>query len=122
MRLDPDGYPSPAGEWFCERCAPQGGMNRFKVRPPAADQAPTPLEAAIAEALLLLMLSRASQRRLEAHLVAASSASHGDEALPEEDRQKLLSAAREHPILRLALAVALTFLAFALVTAMSTFR
>jgi hypothetical protein len=72
--------------------------------------------AALAEVLLLFLTGRASQRRLEAHLVAAS------EALPEADRAAVLSAAREHPALRALLAAALVGLAFAMVAALSTFR
>jgi hypothetical protein len=72
--------------------------------------------AALAEVLLLLVQSRAAQRRLEQHLDEASG------ALPAADRARLLSAAREHPGLRALLAVALVGLAFALVAALSTFR
>ena len=72
--------------------------------------------AALAEVLLLLAQSRASQRQLEAHLSEASG------TLPEADRALLLGAAREHPVLRALLAVALVGLAFALVAALSTFR
>ena len=78
--------------------------------------------AALAEIVLLLLLSRASQRRLEAHITAASSAQEGSLALPDADRAKLMEAAREHPLLRLLLAVALLVLAFAMVAALATFR
>jgi hypothetical protein len=72
--------------------------------------------AAIAEVLLLLVQSRAAQRRLEEHLAEASG------TLPEADRARLMDSAREHPLLRALLAVALVGLAFALVAALSTFR
>jgi hypothetical protein len=78
--------------------------------------------AALAEVLLLLFQSRASQRRLEEHLSAASSAGEGSPALSAEDRARLLGAAREHPMLRAALGVALVALSFALVAALATFR
>ncbi len=72
--------------------------------------------AALAEILLLLAVSRSSQRALEAHFVQAS------DALPEADRARLLDAAREHPVLRALLAAALVGLAFALAAALSSFR
>jgi hypothetical protein len=72
--------------------------------------------AALAEVLLLLLQSRASQRRLEAHLQDAST------AMPEADRARLMGAAREHPLLRALTAVTLVGLAFAMVAALSTFR
>jgi hypothetical protein len=72
--------------------------------------------AALAEVLLLLVQSRAAQRRLEEHLADAS------DALPEADRARLMDSAREHPLLRALLAVALVGLAFALVAALTTFR
>ena len=72
--------------------------------------------AALAEALLLLAGGRASQRRLEAHMIDASG------TLPAADRARLLGATREHPVLRALLAVALVGLAFAMVAALTTFR
>jgi hypothetical protein len=78
--------------------------------------------AALAEVVLLLLLSRASQRRLEAHITAASSVEEGSLALPDADRVKLMEAAREHFLLRTLLAVALLVLAFAMVAALATFR
>jgi hypothetical protein len=72
--------------------------------------------AALAEMMLLLVMSRASQRHLEAHLAGAS------ESLPAADRERIMSAAREHPALRALLAVALVGLGFAMVAALSTFR
>ncbi|APR87169.1 hypothetical protein A7982_12518 [Minicystis rosea] len=78
--------------------------------------------AALAEMLLLLLQSRASQRRLEAHLASASAAGQGTDALPAADRARLMSAAREHPVLRAVLLVSLVGLAFAMVAALATFR
>jgi hypothetical protein len=78
--------------------------------------------AALAEVVLLLLLSRASQRALDAHITAASSADGESLALPEADRAKLMEAAREHPLLRALLAAALLVLAFAMVAALATFR
>lgn len=74
--------------------------------------------AALVCVLLLLMQSRASRRALTAHLAQASA----DGALPEEDRAKLLGAARERPILHAVLLVALVALGFAMVASLSTFR
>jgi hypothetical protein len=53
---------------------------------------------------------------LEAHLAEASG------PMPAADRARLLGAAREYPLLRAALAVALVGLGFALVAALATFR
>ena len=78
--------------------------------------------AALAEVVLLLLLGRASQRRLDAHIAAASSAEEGSLALPDADRAMLMEAAREHPLLRALLAAALLVLAFAMVAALATFR
>ena len=72
--------------------------------------------AALAEVLLLLLQGRASQRKLDAHLIEAS------ETLPEADRAKLLRAGREHPALHALTAVSLVGLAFAMVAALSSFR
>ena len=72
--------------------------------------------AALAEVLMLLMGGRASQRKLEAHMIDASG------PLPEADRAKLLGATRERPVLRALLAVALVGLGFAMVAALATFR
>ncbi len=72
--------------------------------------------AALAEVLLLLVASRASQRKLEAHLTEASG------PMPEADRERLLQSSREHPVLRALLAVSLVGLSFAMVVALSTFR
>lgn len=72
--------------------------------------------AALAEVLLLLTGGRASQRRLEAHMTGASG------TLPEADRAKLLDSAREQPVLRALLVVALVGLGFAMVGALATFR
>lgn len=72
--------------------------------------------AALAEVLLLLSQSRASQRRLDAHLTRASA------ALPAADRAELLHAGRESPLLRALLTISLVGLGFALVAALSTFR
>ena len=72
--------------------------------------------AALAEVLLFLLQSRASQRRLDAHLRQASA------ELSEADRAQVLGAGREQPLLRALLAMALVGLGFALVAALSTFR
>ncbi len=72
--------------------------------------------AALAEVLLLLSAGRASQRKLEAHMIDASG------TLPAADRARLLAAAREHPLLRALLAAALVGLGFAMVAALATFR
>lgn len=87
--------------------------------------------AAALTVLLLLREGYASQRRLEAHLVAASP--EGDEALAAGDpgeaaapaglaRADLLRAARERPVLHAVIAAALVGLAFALVAALTTLR
>jgi hypothetical protein len=78
--------------------------------------------AGLAEVLLLLLQSRAAQRRLEAHLDAASAGGEGSEAMPAADRAKLMGAAREHPVLRAGVVVALVALGFAMVGALATFR
>jgi hypothetical protein len=78
--------------------------------------------AAFAEVVLLLLLGRASQRRLEAHLATASSEDEEGAALPAADRAKLMEAAREHPLLRALLGAALLVLAFAMLAALATFR
>ena len=78
--------------------------------------------AALAEVLLILMQSRAYQRRLEAHLREASAADGEREALSEADRQRLLGSAREHPALRAIVMVCLVALAFAMIAALATFR
>jgi hypothetical protein len=72
--------------------------------------------AAVAEVLLLLLQSRASQRRLEAHLREASG------AMSEADQAQVMGSAREHPLLRALTAVTLVGLGFAMVAALSTFR
>lgn len=78
--------------------------------------------AALCEVLLLLWQSRASQRRLEEHLAGASAAADGEEALPADDRDRLLRAARERPVLRALVLVSLVGLGFAMIAALSTFR
>ena len=95
-----------------------GALAREEQRSWAARRAGLVLigAAALAEALLLLLMSRASQRKLEAHLVEASK------TMPAADRARLLGAAREHPALRALLAVALVGLAFAMMAALSSFR
>jgi len=70
----------------------------------------------VAEVLLLLLLGRASQRKLTAHLAGAS------ETMSDDDRVRVLAAGREHPALRALLAAALVGLGFAMIAALSTFR
>lgn len=77
---------------------------------------------ALAEMLLLLVQARASQRRLEAHLSQASAPDARDKGLSAVDREKLLDAAREHPVLRAVVMVSLVALAFAMIAALGTFR
>lgn len=71
--------------------------------------------AALAEILLLLYQSRASQRKLEVHFLAG-------EAENSPERPALLRAAREHIVLRALVAVAMIALAFAIVGALTTLR
>jgi hypothetical protein len=86
--------------------------------------------AAAFEVLLLVLLSRASQRRLEAHLRAASVSDtesldpdRGAMApVPPADQVKLIQSAREEPLLHLAVFAALVALGFAMVGALVTFR
>jgi hypothetical protein len=70
--------------------------------------------AAVAEVLLLVLRSRAAQRRLEAHLAGAAESAG--------ERERLLGAAREHPLLGALVGAALIGLAFALVMALATLR
>jgi hypothetical protein len=71
--------------------------------------------AALAEILLLLYRSRASQQKLEAHFL---------EGEPENspDRPGLLRAAREHMVLRALVGVAMIALAFAIIGALTSLR
>jgi hypothetical protein len=94
------------------------GLEREKQRAWATRRAGLWLigAAALAEVLLLLTASRASQRKLEAHLLEASV------AMAEADRTELIRSSREHPVLRALLAVSLVGLSFAMVAALSTFR
>ena len=82
--------------------------------------------AALAEILLILVRTRSSQRALEANLAEAVSLDTSDEAgatVPAEDRARVVAAAREgRPALRIALAITLVALGFALVAALSTFH
>lgn len=78
--------------------------------------------AAIVEILLLVLQSRASQRRLEEHLLVASGSESGDGPLPRQDRVALLKSAREYPVLRLLLGIAVVALGFAIVAALATLR
>jgi hypothetical protein len=95
------------------------------------------LMAAALTVLLLLREGYASQRRLEAHLCAASTAcaearAPGDSGAPDEARAAeaqarlaradLLRSARERPVLHAVIAAALVGLAFALVAALTTLR
>ncbi|UQA55422.1 hypothetical protein [Polyangium aurulentum] len=83
--------------------------------------------SALFEILLLLVRSRRAQQKLEEGLADAAvrGADPGlglEVPVPEADRRGVLRAARERPTLRVALAVALVLLAFAVVAAVSTFR
>lgn len=78
--------------------------------------------AGLAEVLLVLAQSRASQRRLEAHLARATAASADGEALPAADRARVMASAREHPVMRAVLVAALVALGFAMAAALATFR
>ncbi|MDC3956843.1 hypothetical protein [Polyangium jinanense] len=82
--------------------------------------------AALAEVLLILVRTRASQRDLDANLAAAVSLEASDEAgapIPSEDQRRIVEAARDrHPALRVALVITLVVLGFALFAALSTFR
>jgi hypothetical protein len=71
--------------------------------------------AALAEILLLLYRSRASQQKLEAHFLQG-------EASDSPDRPALLRAAREHMVLRALVAVAMIALAFAIIGALTSLR
>ena len=71
--------------------------------------------AALAEILLLLYRSRASQQKLEAHFLEGEP-----EGSPE--RPGLLRAAREHMVLRALLGVAMIALAFAIIGALTSLR
>lgn len=71
--------------------------------------------AALAEILLLLYRSRASQQKLEAHFLAG-------EAEDSPDRPALLGAAREHLVLRALVAVAMIALSFAIIGALTSLR
>jgi hypothetical protein len=83
--------------------------------------------SALFEILLLFFRSKRAQRKLDEGLAEAAQ-TQGDPGsglevpVPEADRSQILAAAREHPALRVALAVALVLLAFAVVAAMATFR
>ncbi len=84
------------------------------------------LAAAVAEVLLIIVRTGLAQRDLEANLAEAVALEHHKGAgapVPVADRGFILAAAREsHPALRIALAVALVALGFALIAALSTFR
>lgn len=71
--------------------------------------------AALAEILLLLYRSRASQQKLEEHFLEG-------EADDSPDRPGLLRAAREHTVLRALVGVAMIALAFAIIGALTTLR
>jgi hypothetical protein len=71
--------------------------------------------AALAEILLLLYRSRASQQKLEAHFLAG-------EAADSPERPGLLRAAREHMVLRALVGVAMIALAFAIIGALTSLR
>jgi hypothetical protein len=90
--------------------------------------------AALVEVLLLLLLSRASQRALEKHLAGASGAAEpeGNAWSPDEpararpaplsaaDKEKLVASARDYPVLWALALSALVGLGFALVIALAT--
>lgn len=83
--------------------------------------------SALFEILLLFFRSKRAQRELDEGLAEAVAApadpgSGLEVPVPEADRKQILAAAREHPTLRVALAIALVLLAFAVVAAVSTFR
>lgn len=79
--------------------------------------------AAMLEVLLLVLMSRASQRALEEHLVRASGAEDGaSRPMSTLDRATLLASARHHPVLSLLAATSLVGLAFSLVLALATLR
>ena len=82
--------------------------------------------AALAEILLILVRTRRSQRDLDTNLAAAVSLEASDEAgapIPAEDQRRIVAAARDsHPALRVALAITLVTLGFALLAALSTFH
>ncbi|MEP7126224.1 MAG: hypothetical protein ABJE95_35160 [Byssovorax sp.] len=71
--------------------------------------------AALAEILLLLYRSRASQQKLEAHFLAG-------EAADSPERPALLRSAREHMVWRALVAVAMIALAFAIIGALTSLR
>ncbi len=71
--------------------------------------------AALAEILLLLSRSRASQQKLEAHFLEG-------EPLGSPERPFLLRAAREHMVLRALVGVAMIALAFAILGALTSLR
>lgn len=73
------------------------------------------LAAALAEILLILYRSRASQQKLEAHLLEG-------ETDDSPDRPGLLRAARDHMVLRALVGVAMIALAFAIIGALTTLR
>lgn len=71
--------------------------------------------AALAEILLLLSRSRASQQKLEAHFLEG-------EPLGSPERPGLLRAAREHMVLRALVGVAMIALGFAIIGALTSLR
>jgi hypothetical protein len=73
--------------------------------------------AALLEILLLMLRSRDSQRKLEEHFTG-----EGAPKLSAEERAGLLGAARDRPLLRALVVVALVGLGFAIIAALSTFR
>jgi hypothetical protein len=99
-------------------------LEHEKARASAARRAGVLLigAAAVVEMLLLLLQSRAAQQKLEAHMEQASSGSDGEAPMPCADRADLLHAARDYPVLRVLLLVAVIGLGFAMVAAMATFR
>jgi hypothetical protein len=77
--------------------------------------------AALVEALLLVLRTRRAQRKLEAHLAAATAGASESE-VSSADRENLGRMAREHPILQASVLAAVVLLAFAIVGALATFR
>jgi hypothetical protein len=86
--------------------------------------------AAVFEVLLLVLLNRSAQRRLDAHLQAASMIdiestdldTSPSAPLSPAEQARLMQSAREHPLLYVAVFSALVLLAFAMFGALAAFR
>ena len=94
---------------------PDRGAGGPALKPHRDGHRPVIAAAALAEIVLLLYRSRASQQKLEAHFL---------EGEPDDspDRPGLLRAAREHMVLRTLVGVAMIALAFAIIGALTTLR